>query len=169
MGLAGRKRFEEDFTWETVIERHWRPLLSARVVTDTIMVESANWGGTTSIRRTGPERVRHDNRRLVRSTGGVETMGEDRILLRVLAEGSEVGYEVSSDVSLTSRRAESPSADSPMDIRRVALIFDDRPRPETTGVYCRRALESPGRGRAFPARRAGGDPHAGVRPLSQHR
>ena len=27
MGLAGRKRFEEDFTWETVIERHWRPLL----------------------------------------------------------------------------------------------------------------------------------------------
>jgi GT2 family glycosyltransferase/tetratricopeptide (TPR) repeat protein/2-polyprenyl-3-methyl-5-hydroxy-6-metoxy-1,4-benzoquinol methylase len=28
-----------------------------------------------------------------------------------------------------------------MDIRRVALIFDDRERPETTGVYCRRALE----------------------------
>jgi glycosyltransferase involved in cell wall biosynthesis len=28
MGLAGRKRFEEDFTWETVIDRHWRPLLS---------------------------------------------------------------------------------------------------------------------------------------------
>jgi glycosyltransferase involved in cell wall biosynthesis len=31
MGLAGRKRFEEEFTWETVIERHWRPLLSTRV------------------------------------------------------------------------------------------------------------------------------------------
>jgi glycosyltransferase involved in cell wall biosynthesis len=30
MGLAGRRRFEEDFTWETVIERHYRPLLSAR-------------------------------------------------------------------------------------------------------------------------------------------
>src|SRR5580692_3952360 len=29
-----------------------------------------------------------------------------------------------------------------MDIRRVAVIFDDRQRPETTGVYCRRALES---------------------------
>ena len=29
-----------------------------------------------------------------------------------------------------------------MDIRRVALIYDDRPRPETTGFYCRRALES---------------------------
>ncbi len=28
-----------------------------------------------------------------------------------------------------------------MDIRRVAVIFDDRARPETTGVYCRRALE----------------------------
>ncbi|MFI5461446.1 MAG: glycosyltransferase [Isosphaerales bacterium] len=27
-----------------------------------------------------------------------------------------------------------------MDIRRVALIFDDVQRPETTGVYCRRAL-----------------------------
>ncbi len=27
MGLAGRKRFEDDFTWETVIERYWRPLL----------------------------------------------------------------------------------------------------------------------------------------------
>jgi SAM-dependent methyltransferase len=29
-----------------------------------------------------------------------------------------------------------------MEIRRVALIFDDKDRPETTGVYCRRALES---------------------------
>ncbi len=28
-----------------------------------------------------------------------------------------------------------------MSIRRVAVIFDDRSRPETTGVYCRRALE----------------------------
>ncbi len=31
MGLAGRKRFEQDFTWETVIERYWRPLLAKRV------------------------------------------------------------------------------------------------------------------------------------------
>jgi glycosyltransferase involved in cell wall biosynthesis len=30
MGLAGRKRFEEEFTWETVIERYWRPLLTSR-------------------------------------------------------------------------------------------------------------------------------------------
>jgi len=29
-----------------------------------------------------------------------------------------------------------------MDIHRVAIIFDDQARPETTGVYCRRALES---------------------------
>jgi len=29
-----------------------------------------------------------------------------------------------------------------MAIRRVAVIYDDRDRPETTGVYCRRALES---------------------------
>ncbi len=27
MGLAGRKRFEQEFTWETVIDRYWRPLL----------------------------------------------------------------------------------------------------------------------------------------------
>ena len=30
MGLAGRRRFEEEFTWETVIEKYWRPLLSQR-------------------------------------------------------------------------------------------------------------------------------------------
>jgi glycosyltransferase involved in cell wall biosynthesis len=32
MGLAGRKRFEEDFVWEDVIERYLRPLLSHRRV-----------------------------------------------------------------------------------------------------------------------------------------
>ena len=31
MGMAGRKRFEEDFTWDVVIERHYRPLLAPRV------------------------------------------------------------------------------------------------------------------------------------------
>ena len=30
MGLAGRRRFEEDFTWEKVIEKYWRPLLPQR-------------------------------------------------------------------------------------------------------------------------------------------
>jgi glycosyltransferase involved in cell wall biosynthesis len=30
MGLAGRKRFEEEFTWESVIERYWRSLLNSR-------------------------------------------------------------------------------------------------------------------------------------------
>ena len=30
MGLAGRRRFEEEFTWETVIERYYRPLLACR-------------------------------------------------------------------------------------------------------------------------------------------
>ena len=30
MGLAGRKRFEEDFVWEDVIERYFRPLLAER-------------------------------------------------------------------------------------------------------------------------------------------
>ncbi|HEX5443905.1 MAG TPA: methyltransferase domain-containing protein [Pirellulales bacterium] len=29
-----------------------------------------------------------------------------------------------------------------MDTARIALVFDDRTRPETTGFYCRRALES---------------------------
>jgi hypothetical protein len=29
-----------------------------------------------------------------------------------------------------------------MEIRRVALIFDDTDRPETTGVYCARALQT---------------------------
>jgi len=32
MGLAGRQRFEEEFTWETVIERYYRPLLVPRRV-----------------------------------------------------------------------------------------------------------------------------------------
>ena len=32
MGLAGRRRFEEDFTWPTVIERYYRPLLARRQV-----------------------------------------------------------------------------------------------------------------------------------------
>ncbi len=31
MGLAGRRRFEEDFMWPDVIERYWRPLLPGRV------------------------------------------------------------------------------------------------------------------------------------------
>ena len=31
MGMAGRKRFEEDFMWPDVIARHWRPLLPSRV------------------------------------------------------------------------------------------------------------------------------------------
>jgi glycosyltransferase involved in cell wall biosynthesis len=30
MGLAGRRRFEEDFMWEDVIKRYWRPLLAQR-------------------------------------------------------------------------------------------------------------------------------------------
>ncbi len=30
MGLAGRARFEEEFRWETVIDRYWRPLLGRR-------------------------------------------------------------------------------------------------------------------------------------------
>src|SRR5262249_36214570 len=29
-----------------------------------------------------------------------------------------------------------------MNVRRVAVVFDDTARPETTGVYCRRALGS---------------------------
>jgi len=31
MGIAGRRRFEREFTWETVIERYYRPLLAQRV------------------------------------------------------------------------------------------------------------------------------------------
>jgi hypothetical protein len=27
MGLAGRRRFEEEFTWPGVIERYYRPLI----------------------------------------------------------------------------------------------------------------------------------------------
>ena len=33
-----------------------------------------------------------------------------------------------------------------MAIRRVALIFDNAQRPETTGTYCLRALKGAGRG-----------------------
>ena len=28
MGIAGRRRFEQEFTWESVIERYYRPLLA---------------------------------------------------------------------------------------------------------------------------------------------
>ena len=31
LGLAGRRRFEEDFVWPDVIKRYWRPLLPRRV------------------------------------------------------------------------------------------------------------------------------------------
>jgi glycosyltransferase involved in cell wall biosynthesis len=31
MGLAGRKRFEEEYSWDVIIERHYRPLLVPRV------------------------------------------------------------------------------------------------------------------------------------------
>jgi glycosyltransferase involved in cell wall biosynthesis len=31
MGLAGRRRFEQDFMWPEVIKRYWRPLLGERV------------------------------------------------------------------------------------------------------------------------------------------
>ena len=27
MGAAGRRRFEEEFTWDVIIDRHYRPLL----------------------------------------------------------------------------------------------------------------------------------------------
>ena len=30
MGLEGRRRYEDEFRWETVIDRHYRPLLSRR-------------------------------------------------------------------------------------------------------------------------------------------
>jgi glycosyltransferase involved in cell wall biosynthesis len=30
-GLAGRRRFEEEFMWEDVIKRYWRPLLAHTV------------------------------------------------------------------------------------------------------------------------------------------
>jgi len=33
MGLAGHRRFEDEFTWQTVVERYYRPLLARRVST----------------------------------------------------------------------------------------------------------------------------------------
>jgi glycosyltransferase involved in cell wall biosynthesis len=30
MGLAGRRRFEEEFTWDVVIEKHYRPLFQKK-------------------------------------------------------------------------------------------------------------------------------------------
>jgi hypothetical protein len=33
MGLAGRRRFEEHYTWDVIIERHYRPLLRPRAAT----------------------------------------------------------------------------------------------------------------------------------------
>jgi glycosyltransferase involved in cell wall biosynthesis len=31
MGLAGRRRFEEEFTWDVVIDKHYRPLFSKKI------------------------------------------------------------------------------------------------------------------------------------------
>jgi glycosyltransferase involved in cell wall biosynthesis len=33
MGQAGRRRFEEEYSWEVIIERHYRPLLKTRKLT----------------------------------------------------------------------------------------------------------------------------------------
>ena len=44
MGLAGRKRFEQDFLWRTVIERHFRPLLGSPTAKDTERREVKNSG-----------------------------------------------------------------------------------------------------------------------------
>jgi len=50
MGLAGRKRFEEEFTWEVVIERYWRPLLARQVGwVETRLAASRPTGGTAAI------------------------------------------------------------------------------------------------------------------------
>jgi glycosyltransferase involved in cell wall biosynthesis len=35
LGLAGRRRFEEHYSWDVIIERHYRPLLSRRPVAAT--------------------------------------------------------------------------------------------------------------------------------------
>ncbi len=96
MGLAGRQRFEQEFTWETVIERHYRPLL----------------------------------RGIVESTGS---------------------------------RPNRCSVGRTMKICRVAVIYDDRERPETSGslIVAGRSSTIVGRGRSFPSRRFGAVPHAG--------
>ena len=44
MGLAGRKRFEEDFLWEDVIERHFRPVLGSPTAKGTERRELKNSG-----------------------------------------------------------------------------------------------------------------------------
>ena len=55
-----------------------------------------------------------------------------------------------------------------MEIRRVAVIYDDRDRPETTGVYCRRALESLVEVVHFRADDLAAHSAHGVRPLSEY-
>jgi glycosyltransferase involved in cell wall biosynthesis len=35
LGLAGRKRFEEHYSWDVIIERHYRPLLSRNLPATT--------------------------------------------------------------------------------------------------------------------------------------
>jgi glycosyltransferase involved in cell wall biosynthesis len=44
MGLAGRKRFDEDFTWEKVIDRHFRPLLGSPTAKGSEQREMKNLG-----------------------------------------------------------------------------------------------------------------------------
>ena len=44
MGFAGRKRFEQDFLWETVVERHFRPVLGSPTAKGTERRELKNSG-----------------------------------------------------------------------------------------------------------------------------
>jgi GT2 family glycosyltransferase/glycosyltransferase involved in cell wall biosynthesis/SAM-dependent methyltransferase len=97
MGQLGRRRFEQHFTWQAIIDRHYRPLLAAR---------------RNAKERNGTESVPYRG-------GRIDVVSEfpDRHGGRFLQASS------------TDR------------IRRIALVYDDELRPETTGVYCRRALE----------------------------
>ena len=56
-----------------------------------------------------------------------------------------------------------------MTIRRVAAIFDDRIRPDTTGVYVRRALAGLVEVVHFRPEQAESIPRHGLRPVPRHR
>ena len=41
LGFRGRKRFEEEFSWDVIIERHYKPLLSRRLTKHHEPIESS--------------------------------------------------------------------------------------------------------------------------------
>jgi glycosyltransferase involved in cell wall biosynthesis/2-polyprenyl-3-methyl-5-hydroxy-6-metoxy-1,4-benzoquinol methylase len=104
LGALGRRRFDEHFTWQAIIDKHYRPLLT---------------------------RCRDKHRTAQHRIAGAESPPAEKM------GNQHQPMQVRRATAARSVARRASHSHRP----RVALIFDDERRPETTGVYCRRALE----------------------------